>query len=95
MTTLGLGRRGPLSENAYYHALSQSPLAQDDITLPESPTGSLVPDPEDDEGVAEEIAMVVEMTPAIRWVHFIFGCAVLLPWNGMSSRERCSTIGAN
>jgi len=50
-----------------------------------------MPDPEDDEDVVEEIAMIVEVTPAIRWVHFIFGCAVLLPWNGMSSRERRST----
>ena len=92
MTTLGLGRRGPLSQNANYHAVSQSPLAQDDIALPESPTGSLLPDPEDDEGVVGEMVMVVEATPAIRWVHFIFGCAVLLPWNGMSSGGRCPTL---
>jgi len=87
MPTLAFGRRGPLSGSAHYHAVSQSPLAQDDIVLPESPTGSLVPDPEDDEGVAEEIVMAVEATPAIRWVHFVFGCAILLPWNGTSSRE--------
>ena len=81
MTTRGLGHHGPSSENAYYHAVSQSPLAQDTIALPESPTA----DPEDDESVVEEIEMVVEATPAIRWVHFIFGCAVLLPWNCGSS----------
>jgi hypothetical protein len=47
-------------------------------------------DPENDEDVVEETVMTVEVTPAIRWVNFIFGCAVLLPWNGMSSQNRRS-----
>jgi len=78
MTTRGLGHR--TSENAYYLAVSQSPLAQGAIALTETP---LVPEDDDDVSVVEEIAMVVETTPAIRWVHFVFGCAVLLPWNGV------------
>lgn len=47
-------------------------------------------DPENDEEVIEETAMVVEVTPAIRWVHFVFGCAVLLPWNGASPQNKRS-----
>ena len=95
MTTRGLGHRGPSSENTYYHAVSQSPLEQDAVALPESPTGSLLTDPEDDESVGGEMVMVVEATPAIRWVHFIFGCAILLPWNGASSREKLYVTVAN
>lgn len=89
MTTGRLGHRSSSSENAY-HAVPQSPLAPNSV-VPESPTGSLVLDPEDDETVLEETAIAVEVTPAIRWVHFVFGCAVLLPWNGMSSQNRLST----
>ena len=87
MTTRGLSHRGTSSENTYYHAVSQSSPAQDAVALPESPTGSLVP--EDDESLVEEVVIVVEVTPAIRWVHFVFGCAVLLPWTCTSSLERC------
>lgn len=48
----------------------------------------MVLDPENDEDVIGEAVMAVEVTPGIRWVHFIFGCATLLPWNGMSSQNR-------
>jgi hypothetical protein len=61
----------------------QSPLAPNPVALSESLAESLVLDPENDEDVVEEIVMAGEVTPAIRWVYFIFGCAVLLPWNGM------------
>lgn len=43
----------------------------------------MVLDPENDEDVVEETMLAIEVTPAIRWAHFVFGCAVLLPWNGM------------
>lgn len=86
MTTRGLGHRRLSSENAYYHAIPQSPLAPNPVVLSESLTGSLVLDPENAGDVVEETVMAVEVTPAIRWVHFVFGCAALLPWNGMSSR---------
>lgn len=90
MATRGLAHRKPSSEDAYYHAVSQSPPAQDPIALHESPTGSSVLDLEEDDSVVEEIVMTatVGVTPAIRFVHFVLGCAVLLPWNGMSPRKR-------
>ena len=91
MTTRGPVHRRPSTDNAYYHAVPQSPLAPNPVALSESLTRSLVLDPENDE-VIEETVMAVEVTPAIRWVHFIFGCAVLLPWNGMSSHNRRSAF---
>lgn len=87
MTTRGPGHRRPSVDDSYYHAVPQSPLAPNPIALSESLTESLVLDPENDEDVIEEAVMAVEVTPAIRWVHFVFGCAVLLPWNGMSSQN--------
>jgi equilibrative nucleoside transporter 1/2/3 len=86
MTARGFGHRRPSTDNAYYHAVPQSPLAPNPVALSES----LVLDPENDDNVVEETVMAVEATPAIRWVHFIFGCAVLLPWNGTSPQNRCS-----
>lgn len=86
MTTRGVGHRRPSTDDTYYHPVQHSPLAPNPVALSESLTGSLVLDPENDEDVIEETVMTVEVTPAIRWVHFVFGCAVLLPWNGMSSR---------
>ena len=95
MTTGGLGHRRPSTEHDYYHAIPQTPLAPNPVALSESLTGSLVLDPENDEEVIETV-MAVEVTPAIRWVHFIFGCAVLLPWNGMSSQNiRSATTVTN
>jgi len=96
MTTRGPGHRRPSTEDAYYHGIPQSPLAPNPVALSESLTGSLVLDPEDEENVVEETVMTVEVTPAIRWVYFIFGCAVLLPWNGTSSQNRrFATTAAN
>ena len=82
--TTGLGHRRPPSGDAY-HAVPQSPLALSPVEPPESPTESLVLDPEDDENELEETVIAMEVTPAVSWVHFIFGCAALLPWNGVSS----------
>ena len=88
MTTLGLGHRRPSADDTYYHAIPQSPLAPNPIALSES----LVVDPENDEDVIGERVMAVEVTPAIRLVHFVFGCAVLLPWNGTPSQNGCSVF---
>ena len=94
MTTRGPGRRRLSADDAHYHVVPQSPLAPNPVALSESLAGSLVLDPEDDEDVIEEAIIAVEVTPAIRWVHFIFGCAVLLPWNGMlSQNRRCDHCG--
>lgn len=88
MTVRGPGHRRSSDDQAYYHAVPQSPVAPNPVALPESLTGSLVLDPENDEDVVEETVLAIEVTPPIRWVYFIFGCAVLLPWNGMSSQNR-------
>ena len=80
------GRRS--SDDAYYHAVPQSPLAPNPIALSASLAGSSVLDPENEEDVIEETVLVeTKVTPAIRGVCFVFGCAVLLPWNGMSSQS--------
>ena len=91
MTTRGPGHRRPSTDHEYYHAVPQSPLAPNPVTPPESLTGSLVLDPENEEEVVEETALAIEVTPATRWVYFVFGCAVLLPWNGVSSQNIQST----
>jgi hypothetical protein len=90
MTIRGPGHRGSSAEQAYYHAVPQSPVAPNPVALPESLAGSLVLDPENEEDVVEETVLAIEVTPAIRWVYFIFGCAALLSWNGMSLQNRCS-----
>lgn len=88
MTIRGSGHLRASTDQAYYHAVPQSPPAPNPVAIPESLTGSLVLDPENDENVVEETVLAVEVTPGIRWVYFIFGCAVLLPWNGMFYTER-------
>ena len=40
-------------------------------------------DPEHEEDAVDETLLPVEVPTAIRLVHFVFGCAVLLPWNGL------------
>lgn len=93
MATGGLGHREPSSENAY-HAVPQSPLVPDPVERPESPTGSLELDPEDEGNELEEIVIAMDASPAISWVHFVFGCAALLPWNGTPSQSRQSAATA-
>ena len=83
MTIREPGRSRLSTDHAYYYPVPQSSLAPNPILLPESLAGSLVLDPENDEDVVEETMLAIEVTPAIRWAHFVFGCAVLLPWNGM------------
>ena len=62
------------TDHAYYHAVPQSPLAP-------NPAESSVLDPENEEDAVVETLQPVEVPTAIRLVHFVFGCAVLLPWN--------------
>lgn len=91
MTLRGPGyRRLSTSDEPHYHAVPHSPLVPNPVALPESLTGSSLLDPENDEDVIEETVLAVEVTPAIRWVYFVFGCAALLSWNGMSSQNGCS-----
>ena len=62
------------TDHAYYHAVPQSPLAP-------NPAESSELDPENEEDAVDETLLPVEVPTAIRLVHFVFGCAVLLPWN--------------
>ncbi|KAJ7591502.1 nucleoside transporter-domain-containing protein [Mycena floridula] len=55
------------SPELLYHPIPQGPVAANPI-LP------------DNEG---DVELPVELTPRIRWIQFLLGCAVLLPWNVM------------
>ena len=93
MATRGHRHRKSTTDDTYYHTVPQSPLPPGPIALSEPLSGSPVLDREDDGEVIEEIAIAVEVTPAIRWVHFVFGCAVLLSWNGMPPPTSVSNCG--
>ncbi|KAF7331780.1 Nucleoside transporter [Mycena kentingensis (nom. inval.)] len=54
-----------MSSDALYHPIPQAPVADHPTQLPE-----------DDEPLPPQ-----PITPSIKWIHFILGCAVLLPWN--------------
>ncbi|KAJ7179489.1 nucleoside transporter-domain-containing protein [Mycena filopes] len=68
----------PNSPDALYHAIPQAPVAANqvlhsDFDLEESQQDADLPlDP-----------VPVTVSPRIRWIHFVLGCAVLLPWNVM------------
>lgn len=75
-------RRASSSDHAFealYHPIPQAPVA----AVPARPSLDLSSD--DGAGVAEELdgeALSADADGRIRWIHFILGCAVLLPWNG-------------
>jgi solute carrier family 29 (equilibrative nucleoside transporter), member 1/2/3 len=74
-----------LSPTALYHAVPHSPNV-DDTTLPPtlaSDSHVLLDDEPSDEPVGPASAEIVNAQ--IRWIHFVLGCAVLLPWNGAYS----------
>ncbi|KAK7015524.1 hypothetical protein VNI00_019105 [Paramarasmius palmivorus] len=67
------------SPDALYHAIPQAPVASNPIRISEH-------DPEpsidlDDEDQAPVVSLPVDAR--IRGVHFVLGCAVLLPWNAL------------
>ncbi|KAJ6567223.1 nucleoside transporter-domain-containing protein [Mycena vulgaris] len=70
----------PHSPDALYHPIPQAPvaanpvLADPDIDAEES---------QDDATIASDLAPDVVVDSRIRWIHFVLGCAVLLPWNVM------------
>ncbi|KAI0921408.1 hypothetical protein AcW1_004606 [Taiwanofungus camphoratus] len=76
-------RRASSSDHAFealYHPIPQAPVA----AVPARPSLDLSSD--DGAGVAEELdgeALSADADGRIRWIHFILGCAVLLPWNVM------------
>lgn len=69
------------TSEAVYHPIPQAPVASNPI-----PTAS--PDIDVDEEIVLSDHVVthghVVVDSRIRWAHFLLGCAVLLPWNGMS-----------
>lgn len=57
-------------EPATYQPLSQDPEASDDAV-------------HDEENAAVRRVHAQEpLDSRVKWIHFVFGCAVLLPWNG-------------
>ncbi|OJT13362.1 hypothetical protein TRAPUB_10128 [Trametes pubescens] len=67
------------TSEAVYHPIPQAPVASN--TIPPSS-----PDLEVDEGFGPSVVHShVAVDSRIRWIHFLLGCAVLLPWNGAST----------
>lgn len=64
------------SPTSYYSALPQAPAGDNAIE-------SLDVDVEDEDmGASIDSLQSTEVSGAIRWIHFVLGCVVLLPWNG-------------
>ncbi|KAJ7477085.1 nucleoside transporter-domain-containing protein [Mycena galericulata] len=69
------------SPNALYHPIPQGPIPENPAVLPD-------PDVEESQGgdsdiLGSDLPPDVVVDTRIRWIHFILGCAVLLPWNVM------------
>ena len=72
------------ASEAVYHPIPQGPVASD-----VAPTSSL--DDLDDDVASSNPHSIHSQVPIdsrIRWIHFVLGCAVLLPWNGACSRPQ-------
>ncbi|KAJ3867687.1 nucleoside transporter-domain-containing protein [Lentinula novae-zelandiae] len=64
------------SPEALYHSIAQAPVAalnDSDIEL----------DIDNEEGIEEIIQPISRVDSRIKWIHFVLGCAVLLPWNAL------------
>lgn len=86
----------PPSPEALYHAIPQAPVAANSVIL----------DPEielDDEGSELGDPISLSSSPPlgpppppvdtrIAWIHFVLGCSVLLPWNGVSGYNLCLQV---
>ncbi|KZT12879.1 uncharacterized protein LAESUDRAFT_640138 [Laetiporus sulphureus 93-53] len=73
-------RRHSLSDHAFeavYHPIPQAPVASE----PFRPSLELSSEESDVE--LDSANPPVEVDARIRWIHFVLGCAVLLPWNVM------------
>ncbi|KAJ3892782.1 nucleoside transporter-domain-containing protein [Lentinula edodes] len=62
------------SPEALYHSIAQAPLA--------APNGSDI-ELDNEERVEEIIQPISRVDPRIKWINFVLGCAVLLPWNAL------------
>lgn len=75
--------------NAAYQSLPQAPNDSEDNTTLLRRSLEL----EDEDVLAEELVTQEAISSGdgrIRWIHFVLGCAVLLPWNGTSSPKLSS-----
>lgn len=82
----------PSSPQALYHPIPQAPVASNPV-LRRSDVELDADDAADsNDSVAHRPA--VSVNSRIRWIYFIMGCAVLLPWNGAygSVLLECSLI---
>jgi equilibrative nucleoside transporter 1/2/3 len=61
----------PESPQALYHSVSQ---------LPEASSSEIALGDETEEGPHDIPSALID--PKVKWINFILGCAVLLPWNG-------------
>ncbi|KAJ7499272.1 nucleoside transporter-domain-containing protein [Mycena latifolia] len=68
----------PHSPDALYHPIPQAPVAANPLVLPDPDLDS-----EESQDDASNLAPDVVVDSRIRWIHFVLGCAVLLPWNVM------------
>ncbi|KAJ6510187.1 nucleoside transporter-domain-containing protein [Mycena vitilis] len=71
----------PHSPEALYHAIPQAPVATNPVVLPHLDAEEL--QDLDDPTLAPDLAPDVVVNSRIQWIHFVLGCAVLLPWNVM------------
>lgn len=76
-------RRSTSSDDAPYHSIPEAPSSTDHILPHAIPETEL--DVEDVDDVETEPPPTHPVDPRIQWIHFLLGCAVLLPWNGASA----------
>jgi equilibrative nucleoside transporter 1/2/3 len=72
------------SPKALYHPIPQAPVAANPAVLPD-PDGDAEESQDDATSasdVADSLLVQVVVDSRIRAIHFVLGCAVLLPWNG-------------
>ncbi|KAJ6538997.1 nucleoside transporter-domain-containing protein [Mycena capillaripes] len=69
----------PHSPNALYHAIPSAPVAANPVVLPDPDVDA----EESQDDTTSDLAPDVIVDSRIRWIHFVLGCAVLLPWNLM------------
>ncbi|KAL0949190.1 hypothetical protein HGRIS_009268 [Hohenbuehelia grisea] len=74
----------PSSPEALYHAIPQAPVAANPIVPPsEIELDNEGRELDDELGATYDAPSSLVVEARIRWIHFILGCAILLPWNVM------------
>jgi solute carrier family 29 (equilibrative nucleoside transporter), member 1/2/3 len=69
-----------------YHALPQSPDIPQHVEIPSAVEEAEMAEEDIEDSMIDEHmpSVSVPVDPRIKWVHFMLGSAVLLPWNGAS-----------